>query len=87
MEYDIKLKYTLHLNITVRLWTKRKKSGFKTKRSANVERGKVIGELYNGTYVVYDNVRLDEFLEYWLEIVMRPKMTDDSYKNYRNIIR
>ena len=40
------------------------KSGFATEKEANAARDKTIGELYAGTYVVYSNVSVKEFLEF-----------------------
>lgn len=62
------------------------KSGYKTNKIANKERDKVIGELSSGKYVIEENIRLKTFLIDWLENVMRPNITDSSYKTYRNSI-
>ena len=60
------------------------KGGFTSKKAAEQARTEVIGQLYSNTYVVYDNVTMEDFLEFWLEDVMRPEMTDPSYVAYRN---
>ena len=62
------------------------KGGFTSKKAAEQARTEVIGQLYSNTYVVYDNVTMEDFLEFWLEDVMRPEMTDPSYVAYRNAI-
>lgn len=60
--------------------------GFKTKKEANLERDRVVAQLVNHTYVVYPKIKSDEYFEYWLEIVMKPDLTYNSYMSYRNVI-
>ncbi len=62
------------------------KSGFTSKRAAEAARTEIIGQLSSNTYVVYDKVILSEYMEYWLEEVMRPEMSNDSYVSYKNAI-
>lgn len=62
------------------------KSGFSTKKEANNARNVAITELHNGTFVVYDNVNVKTFFTYWLEEVMKPNITSDSYDSYKNIV-
>ena len=62
------------------------KGGFTSKKAAEQARTGVIGQLYSNTYVVYDNVAMEDFLEFWLEDIMRPEMTDPFYVAYRNAI-
>lgn len=62
------------------------KSGFSTKKEANNARNVAITELHNGTFVVYDNVNVKTFFTYWLEEVMKPSITSDSYDSYKNIV-
>lgn len=49
-------------------------------------RDKTIGELYSGTYVVYANMKVKDFMIFWLEKEMRPRITSDSYGTYSNIV-
>ncbi|MBR1742135.1 MAG: site-specific integrase [Lachnospiraceae bacterium] len=63
------------------------KSGFSTKKAASADRDKTMGELYAGTYVVYANVRVKDYLSFWLEEEMRPKITNSTYETYRHVIR
>lgn len=63
------------------------KSGFDTKSMANKERNKVIVELTNGNYTINKNILLEDFLEYWLEQIMKPNITNASYVTYANAIR
>ncbi len=46
-------------------------SGFETKKRAEDSRKAAIGALANGTYVINDNVKVKDFLEYWLEYDIR----------------
>ena len=58
-------------------------AGFTTKREANAFRDEVIGQLHTGTYIVYGKIRVEEFMIFWLEDIMRPRITGDtdSYAN------
>lgn len=62
------------------------KSGFKTKKEANENRNTVITDLNNRTFVIVDKIGVSEFFTFWLEKVMRPNITDDSYITYKNIV-
>jgi len=62
------------------------KAGFNTKKEANNARNIAITELHNGTFVVYNNINVKTFLTYWLEEVMKPNITSDSYDSYKNIV-
>lgn len=61
------------------------KSGFKTIILAKIERDKIIGELYTGTYVLQNKIKIREFLEEWLE-EKKKYISDNSYVTYKNII-
>lgn len=64
------------------------KSGFKTKKEAEDARKRTIGELSNGTYVVKINVKMKDFLEYWLEYDIRKRVGSyNTYETYSNIVR
>ncbi len=62
------------------------KSGFATKKAANTDRDKTLGELYSGTYVVYTSVKVKDFMLFWIEKEMRPRITSGSYETYSNIV-
>ena len=47
------------------------KAGFPTKREAEKAREKTIAQLYNGSYIVYANILVSEYMEYWLEHDLR----------------
>lgn len=64
------------------------KSGFETEKAANVARERTIGELYAGTYVVYANVSVKDFLEFWLEEDIRNRVgSAETYDTYRGIVK
>ncbi len=64
------------------------KSGFRTKKEAEDARKRVMGELSNGTYVVNNNVKLKEFLEYWLENEVRKRAgSANTYSSYMQIVK
>lgn len=84
----IKKKYGFRILFTLLDEKKKTKqiSGFTTKKSANEARDKIITELHNGTYVIDKNVYVKNYMLYWLEDVMKKKITNDSYDTYKNII-
>ena len=61
--------------------------GFTTKREANAFRDEVIGQLHTGIYIVYGKIRVEEFMIFWLEDIMRSRITDDTYTTYKSAIR
>ena len=66
--------------------TIQQRSGFKTKTLAKKERENTIAQLYNKTYIVYPNVKVEEFFIYWLEDYKKPDLKYGSYMSYRNAI-
>lgn len=62
------------------------KSGFSTKKEANDARDITISELYSGTFIVNKNISVGDFSAYWLEKVMKKKITYNSYESFKNII-
>ncbi|MCD7867398.1 MAG: hypothetical protein LUG62_04200 [Clostridiales bacterium] len=59
-----------------------------TKKDAEDARKITMGELSTRTYIVNDNVRLEEFLEYWLEYEIRKRAgSSNTYDSYSNIAR
>ena len=58
-------------------------SGFSSERAANAERDEVVGQLHGGTYIVYDRIKVADFMEFWLEEIMRPRIADNSYNGYK----
>lgn len=61
-------------------------SGFRTKKEANDARDEVVGQLYDGTYIVYGKIKVADFMEYWLEEIMKLEITDNTYGSYKNVV-
>ena len=59
-------------------------AGFKTKKEANAGRDEVVGQLHHGTYIVYGKIKVADFMEYWLEDVMRKRIAGNTYNSYKN---
>lgn len=80
--YRVFLKY---MDGTVR---PQQKAGFPTEKEANVARDKTIGELYAGTYVVYANVRVKDFMEFWMEEDIRKRVgSSETYDTFGSVVR
>ena len=63
------------------------KAGFKAEKEAKVAREKTVGELYAGTYIVYENVKVSDFLEFWLkEDISKRVRSDETFVTYSNIV-
>lgn len=63
------------------------KSGFSTEKEANVARDKTLGELFSGKYVVYSNVKVKEFMEFWVEEDIQNRVgSSETYATYSNIV-
>lgn len=63
-----------------------KKQGFDSDEQAMEERDKVVGQLYAGKYIVYEELSTKDFLTFWLEEVKRKTMTAASYDGYKNVV-
>ncbi len=60
------------------------KAGFVSEKEANAARDRTIGELYSGKYVVYENVRVKDFLEFWVEEdILHRVGSNETYEAYR----
>ncbi|MDO5408185.1 MAG: site-specific integrase [Eubacteriales bacterium] len=63
------------------------KSGFETEKEANAARDKTVGELYAGKYIVYTNVRVKEFMVFWMEEDIQNRVeSSETYATYCNIV-
>ncbi len=85
----IKNKYGFRIVLTLDDNTERtvQHSGFDKKDIAEKERCKVIGKLENKTYVVYTNVNVKTYLEYWYEYDAPKRLNSyGSFMAYRNAI-
>lgn len=63
------------------------KSGFPTKKDAEVQRCVVIGKLHDRTYLVNENILSKEYFEYWIENVAFEEYRYETYYNYKGIIK
>lgn len=61
-------------------------AGFKTKKEANTGRDEVVGQLRHGTYIVCGKSKAADFMEYWLEDVIRKRIADNTYNSYKNAV-
>lgn len=63
-------------------------SGFATKKEAEDARKVTMRELANGSYVVNDNVKVRDSLDYWLEYDIRKQaQSSNTYDSYSSIVR
>lgn len=63
------------------------KSGFVNEKKANEARDKTVGELYAGKYIVYANVRVKDFMEFWVEEDIQNRVgSSETYDTYRSIV-
>lgn len=64
------------------------KAGFHTKKEAEKAREKTIAELYNGSYIVYVNTLVSDFMEYWLEQDVRVRAgSEETYYAFSNSVK
>lgn len=64
------------------------KAGFPTKKEAEKAREKTIAELYNGSYIVYANILVSDFMEYWLEQDIRARAgSEETYYTFSNSVK
>ena len=64
------------------------KSGFKTAKEAEKARERTIAELYSGTYVVYANIKVKDFMEFWLEEDIKNRVKSyNSYDTFAYIVK
>ena len=83
----IKKKYGFRIVLTLDDGTKRtvQHSGFEKKEIAEKEKCKIIGKLENKTYVVYTNVTVKTYMEYWYEYEAPKRLKSyGSFMSYRN---
>lgn len=64
------------------------KAGFPTKREAEKAREQTIAELYNGSYVVYANIHVRDYMMYWLDHDIRDRAkSEETYYTYSEIVK
>ena len=84
----IKKKYGFRIVLTYSDGSSKtiQKSGYKTKKEANVERELAIADLHNNTFIFEKTLNVKEFFTYWLENEMKPRITACSYDSYKNVV-
>jgi integrase len=64
------------------------KSGFRTEREAKKARDATIGELYSGNYIVYTDVKVSDFMEFWLEEDIKKRVGSyGTYYSFSSIVK
>lgn len=85
----IKNKYGFRVILTLEDSSKKpvQHSGFIKKDEAEKEKYKVIAQLENRTYVLYTNVTVQVYMEYWYEFIIKDRLNSaGSVDTYRNSI-
>lgn len=85
----IKSKYGFRVVLILEGNTKRvvQHSGFEKKEQAEKERCKVISQLENRSYVVYTDVTVKTYMEYWFDYKAPKRLNSyNSFMSYRNVI-
>lgn len=62
-------------------------SGYDTKKTANIEREKVIAQLVTKTFIVPKKQSVASFLTEWLETDIKVRTTANTYSSYKNAIK
>ncbi len=63
-------------------------AGFNSRREADKERDNVRLQLMNGSYSVFNTLKVSEFMDYWLENDIKIRCESDStYKTFSGIVR
>jgi len=86
---QIKNKYGFRVVLTLEDNCKKtiQHSGFLKKEEAEKEKYKVIAKLENNTYIVYTNVTVQTYMEYWFEYIIQNRLKSaGSVDTYRNSI-
>ena len=60
--------------------------GFIKKKDATIERDKAAAQLLNHTFVVQPKIKFEVYIRYWLNDVMKERISYNSYMSYRNVI-
>ena len=85
----IKNKFGFRIILTLEDNTKKtiQHSGFFKREDAEKEKYKVIAQLENNTYVVYTDVTVKTYMEYWFEFIIKKRLNSEgSIDTYRNCV-
>lgn len=85
---NIKGKYGYRITLIYSDNTRKvqQKSGFKSEKECRKARDIAFAQLYSGTYVVDEVIRLREFLETWMETVVKKKKAG-TYDTYKSVLK
>ena len=61
-------------------------SGYDTKREAEKELGRILGEISSGLYIAPKNITIAEYLNDWLETYVKRNLKETTYSGYKNYI-
>lgn len=87
--FKIKNKYGFRVFLTLEDNTTKavQHSGYDKKTDAEKERFKIIAKLENGEYVVYTNVNVKTYMEYWYEYLLPKRLKSEaSFEVYSNCV-
>ena len=66
----------------------RQKSGFLSIKEATQDRDSTVGKLFGGTYCVYENVKVADFMKFWLENDIKVRVRSyETYYNFKGIVK
>lgn len=85
----IKGKYGFRVELLLEDYSKKtvQHAGFNKKDLAERERCKIIGQLENRTYVVYNNISVEEYMTYWFKYDAPQRIKSyNTYMSYRNAV-
>ena len=86
---QIKNKYGFRVVLTLEDNNKKtiQHSGFLKKEDAEKEKYKIIAQLENNTYIIYTDVTVQTYMEYWFEFIIKNRLNSaGSIDTYRNCI-
>lgn len=64
------------------------KAGFHTEKEARKAREQTMGELYSGVYIVYTNIKVADFLEFWLEDDIKKRAGSyNTFYSFSNVVK
>lgn len=83
--FKLKGKYAFRIFLTFEKHDKvvvQQRGGFSTKSQANKARDKIIAELHYGKYVYQPRCKLGEYMDWWLENVVKREHKANTYDSY-----
>ena len=83
--FKLKGKYAFRIFLTFEKHDKvvvQQRGGFSTKSQANKARDKTIAELHYGKYVYQPRCKLGEYMDWWLENIVKKEHKANTYDSY-----